>query len=112
MRETISRILHEDTTLVERVRTLFHEQRVTLMSILTAVGMSISTLVLAFICGTPGGSTVNPQGGYGPAGNHWDHLLGPQHHREDRRMARRASVSSGGGRWWPAHPGCPRIRSA
>ena len=34
MRETISRILHEDTTLAERVRTLFREQGVTLLSIL------------------------------------------------------------------------------
>ena len=60
MRETISRILHEDTTLAERLRTLFREQGVTLFSILTAIGMAISTLVLALTGGASGGSTVTP----------------------------------------------------
>ena len=60
MRETISRILHEDTTLAERVRTLFREQGVTLLSILTAIGMAISTLVLALTGGASGGSAVTP----------------------------------------------------
>ena len=55
MRETINRILHEDTTLAERIRTLFREQGVTIASILTAIGMTISTLVLA-LTGS-GGST-------------------------------------------------------
>ena len=59
IRETISRILHEDTTLAERVRTLFREQGVTLVSILTAIGMAISTLVLSLTGGASGGS-VNP----------------------------------------------------
>ena len=60
MRETISRILHEDTTLAERLRTLFREQGVTLVSILIAIGMAISTLVLALTGGASGGSTVTP----------------------------------------------------
>jgi len=42
MRETISRILHEDTTLAERIRTLFREHGITIVSILTAIGMAIS----------------------------------------------------------------------
>ena len=54
IRETIGRVLNKDTTLV---RTLFREQGVTLVSILTAVGMAISTLVLAL---TGGGGTVTP----------------------------------------------------
>ena len=57
IRETIGRVLNEDTTLAERVRTLFREQGVTLVSILTAVGMAISTLILAL---TGGGGTVTP----------------------------------------------------
>ena len=57
IRETIGRVLNEDTTLAERVRTLFREQGVTLVSILTAVGMAISMLVLAL---TGGGGTVTP----------------------------------------------------
>ena len=60
MRETISRILHEDTTLAEHLRTLLREQGVTLVSILTAIGMAISTLVLALTGGASGGSTVTP----------------------------------------------------
>ena len=60
MCETISRILHEDTTLAERLRTLFGEQGVTLVSILTAIGMAISTLVLALTSGASGGSAVTP----------------------------------------------------
>ena len=58
MRETINRILHEDTTLAERIRTLFREQGITIASILTAIGMTISTLVLA-LTGS-GGSTPSP----------------------------------------------------
>ena len=59
IRETISRILHEDTT-AERVRTLFREQGVTLDSILTAIGMAISTLVLSLTGGASGGSVTPP----------------------------------------------------
>ena len=56
IRETIQRILHEDTTLAERVRTLFREQGITIASILTAIGMAVSTLVLALT----GGGTPTP----------------------------------------------------
>ena len=51
IRETFRRPLHEDTTLAERVRTLFREQGITIASILTAVGMAISTLVLSLTGG-------------------------------------------------------------
>ena len=56
IRETIRRVLHEDTTLAERVRTLFREQGITIASILTAIGMAVSTLVLALT----GGGTPTP----------------------------------------------------
>ena len=52
MRETIRRILHEDTTLAEQIRTLFREQGITIASILTTIGMAVSTLVLALTGGT------------------------------------------------------------
>ena len=58
IRETMTRVLEGDKTLAERVRTLFREQGVTLVSILTAIGMAISTLVLALTGG--GGGTVTP----------------------------------------------------
>jgi hypothetical protein len=57
IRETINRILHEDTTLAERIKTLFREQGITIASILTAFGFVISTVVLA-ITGT--GSSPPP----------------------------------------------------
>ncbi|MCG7981009.1 MAG: hypothetical protein N0E58_23160, partial [Candidatus Thiodiazotropha endolucinida] len=51
IRETFRRLLHEDKTLAERIRTLFREQGITIVSILTAIGMAISTLVLALTGG-------------------------------------------------------------
>ena len=60
IRETISRILHDDTTLADRVRTLFREQGITIVSILTALGMAISTLVLALTGGSPAGAPTPP----------------------------------------------------
>ena len=47
MRETMCRILSKDTTLAERIRTLLREQGVMIASVLTAIGLAISTLVLA-----------------------------------------------------------------
>ena len=57
VRETIHRVLNEDTTLGDRLRTLLREQGITIASILTAVGMIISTLVLTL---TGGGSSGMP----------------------------------------------------
>ena len=58
IRETINRLINEDTTLAERIRTLFREQGITIVSILTALGMVISTLVLAV--GMAVGGTAPP----------------------------------------------------
>ena len=56
LRETLHRILHEDKTLAERIKTLFREQGITIASILTALGMTISTIVLALTGGSGGGA--------------------------------------------------------
>ena len=56
IRETLHRILHEDKTLAERIKTLFREQGITIASVLTAIGMIISTIVLAI----PGGGAAAP----------------------------------------------------
>ena len=56
IRETIRRLLHEDKTLAKHIRTLFREQGISNVSILTAIGMAISTLVLALTCGGAGGT--------------------------------------------------------
>ena len=53
IQETICHILNEDTTLADCIRTLFREQGITIASILTTIGLAISTLVLAL---TGGGS--------------------------------------------------------
>lgn len=66
IRETIHRVLNEDSTLGERLRTLFREQGVTIVSILTAVGMIIGVIVEAVIPtsgGTPPPSKPPSQGG-------------------------------------------------
>ena len=60
IRETITRLINEDTTLAERIRTLFREQGITIVSILTALGMVISTLVLAVEMAVGGASTAPP----------------------------------------------------
>ena len=60
LHETLHRILHEDKTLAERIRSLFREQGITIASILTALGMTISTLVLALTGGSGGGAAPPP----------------------------------------------------
>ena len=61
IREAIERVLNEDTTLAERLRTLFREQGVTIASVLTALGFIVSTIVLA-IQNTLGGGWPAPSG--------------------------------------------------
>ena len=46
-RQTIEKIVDGDMNLKEHIKTLFREQGVTLISVLTAVGMTISTIILA-----------------------------------------------------------------
>ena len=48
-------MLNKDTSLAERIRTLFREQGITIASILMAVGMAVSVLVEALL---PGGGTA------------------------------------------------------
>ena len=54
MKQTIEKVLDKDTSLAERIRILFREQAITIISILTALSMTISTIVLA-ITGVFGG---------------------------------------------------------
>ena len=48
-KETIAKVLDKDTSLGEKIRTLFREQRITIASILTAIGMAIRVLVEALL---------------------------------------------------------------
>ena len=111
IRETLHRLLHEDKTLAEWIKTLFREQGVTIASLLTALGMIISTIVLAIPGGSGGAAAAsrkrrgqrvdqktipksrkNPgqagwQGGRRPPGDHWlDRLLALVSPRENRGL--------------------------
>ena len=61
IKETINKVLKEDTTLQERLKTLFKEQGITIVSILTAIGMIIGVIVEAVIPTTGGTGTTPPK---------------------------------------------------
>ena len=51
----IAKVLDKDTSLGEKIRTLFREQRITIGSILRAIGMATGVLVEVLL---PGGGVV------------------------------------------------------
>ena len=53
-KETIAKVLDKDTSLVEKIRSLFREQGITIASILTAIGMAIEVFVEALLPGSAG----------------------------------------------------------
>ena len=59
-KETVRKVLDKDTSLAEKIQTLFREQGITIASILTVIGMAIGVLVEALL---PGGGGV--EGGEG-----------------------------------------------
>ena len=61
-KETIAKVLDKDTSLGEKIRTLFREQGITIASILTVIGMAIGVLVEALL---PGGGGAAASGGGG-----------------------------------------------
>ena len=58
-KETIAKVLDKDTSLGEKIRTLFREQGITIASILTAIGMAIGVLVEALLPGGGGAATAS-----------------------------------------------------
>ena len=56
IKQTLKKVLDKDTSLAKRIRILFREQGLTIAAILTALSMTISTIVLA-IEGVFGGSS-------------------------------------------------------
>ena len=54
-KQMIVKVLDKDTSLAEKIRTLFREQGIMIASILMAIGMAISVLVEALL---PGGGVV------------------------------------------------------
>ena len=62
IRESIMKFLDKETgTLGERIRTLFKEQGITIISILTALGMTLGVLIEALLGGPSTTSTPTPQ---------------------------------------------------
>ena len=59
-KEPIAKVLDKDTSLAEKIRTLFQEQGIKIASILIAIGMAIGVLVEALL---PGGGVVEGGGG-------------------------------------------------
>ena len=62
-KETIAKVLDKDTSLGEKIRTLFREQGIIIASILTTIGMAIRVLVEALLTG---GGTATASGGPPP----------------------------------------------
>ena len=62
-KETITEVLDKDTSLCEKIRTLFREQGITIASILTAIGMASGVLVETLL---PGGGGAVASGGPPP----------------------------------------------
>ena len=61
--ETIAKVLDKDTSLAEKIKTLFREQGITIASILMAIRMAIEVLVEALL---PGGGGAVTSGGEPP----------------------------------------------
>ena len=61
--ETIAKVLDKDTSLAEKIRTLFREQGIMIASILLAIGMAIRVLVEALL---PGAAAASGGGGSPP----------------------------------------------
>ena len=55
IRQILEKILYKNTSLAERIRTLFREQGITIFSILTAFSMTVSTIALAVTAALGGG---------------------------------------------------------
>ena len=62
-KETIAKVSDKDTSLGEKIRTLFREQGITIASILTAIGMAIRVLVEVLL---PGSAAATSGGGEPP----------------------------------------------
>ena len=58
-KETIAKVLDKETSLAEKIQTLFREQGITIASILTAIRMAIGVLVEALLPGGQGAAAAS-----------------------------------------------------
>ena len=63
-KETIAKVMDKDTSLGEKIQTLFREQGITIASILMAIGMAIGVLVETLLPG--GAAAASGEGGEFP----------------------------------------------
>ena len=61
LKETIAKVLDKDTSLAEKIQTLFIKQSITIASILMAIRMAIGVLVEALLPGSGGGTAVGSE---------------------------------------------------
>ena len=67
IRQTFEKMLNEDKTLMDRLKTLIREQGITIASILTAIGMTIGVLVESIQLALTGGGGSSPPAPKPPA---------------------------------------------
>ena len=60
IKQTLEKVLDKNSSLIERIRTLFREQGITIFSILTALSMTISTFALTITGACGGGEGGSP----------------------------------------------------
>ena len=65
-KETIAKVSDKDTSLAEKIRTLFRKQGIMIASILTAIRMAIGVLVEALLPGSGGAASASGGGGEPP----------------------------------------------
>ena len=91
IKETLNKILKEDSTLGERLKTLFKEQGITIVSILTAIGMTIGVIVEAVI---PGGAAATPSPKPPPSQNEVKEWVKKQLHNLAKLLANLAGKAA------------------
>ena len=64
-KKTISKVLNQDTSLAEKIRTLFREQGITIASILMAIRMAIGVLIEVLLPGGGGAGSASAASGGG-----------------------------------------------
>ena len=60
IKETVRKMFNSDTTLRGKIRTLFPEQGITVVSIVAAINLAISTLVPSIVAGVTSAGTITP----------------------------------------------------
>ena len=61
-KETIAKVLGKDTSLAEKIQTLFREQGITIASIVTAIRMAVGVIIEALLPGGGGGAAASGGG--------------------------------------------------